>query len=47
VSALARLAQADEADTALGDEPSRESLRGAEQFGGLSHGEQAVGLGWR
>jgi len=31
-----------EANSALGDEPARESLGGTEHLGGFSHGKQAV-----
>src|SRR5215475_14739157 len=44
VAALAALAQTDEADTPLGDEPPRKALRRAKQLGGLGHGEEPVVL---
>jgi len=42
VASLAGLAQADEADTPLGDEAPGKALRGAKQFGGLGNGEQPI-----
>src|SRR6266702_8887609 len=42
MASLAALAEADEADTPLGDEPPGKSLGCAEQLGGLSDGEEPV-----
>jgi len=44
VASLAVLAQADEADTPIGDEAPWKSLGRAKQFGSLDDGEQPVGL---
>src|SRR5215475_7527918 len=44
VASLAVLAQTDESDTPLGDEPPRKALGRAKQLGGLGHGEEPVVL---
>src|SRR5215470_2115477 len=44
MASLAVLAQTDESDTPLGDEPPRKALGRAKQLGGLGHGEEPVVL---